>query len=74
MALLLIATLALVCSSWAMETEDNQKDIKLPGNIELKRNDKNLKANFWMKNYTIGFEFFMHCRIFHPWRKSSDSN
>ena len=36
LALLLVATLALVCSSWAMDREDDQKDVKLPGKIELK--------------------------------------
>ena len=39
LALLLVATLALVCSSWAMETEDDQKHIELPGKTELKQYD-----------------------------------
>ena len=36
LALLVIATLALVCLSWANGTEESQKDVKLPGKIELK--------------------------------------
>ena len=60
LALLHVATLALVCSSWAMEKEDDQKDLELPGKVELKRYDSYLCiSNFWMKNNTIGFEFFM---------------
>ena len=37
LALLVIATLALVCLSWAVDANDEQKDVKLPGIIELKR-------------------------------------
>ena len=34
LAFLIVATLALVCSSWATNAEDEDKDIKLPGKIE----------------------------------------
>ena len=37
LALLVIATLALVCLSWAMDADNEQKDVKLPGIIKLKR-------------------------------------
>ena len=57
LALLVIATLALVCLSWAMDADNEQKDVKLPGNIELKR-----QCNFCLKSYTIAlcFTYILH--------------
>ena len=57
LALLVIATLALVCLSWAMDADNEKKDVKLPGIIELKR-----QCNFCLKSYTIAlcFTYILH--------------
>ena len=66
LALLVIATLALVCLSWAMDADNEQKDVKLPGKIELKR-----IANFWMKTFTIACVYlsFYTCQNCSRWKK-----
>ena len=37
LALLVVATLALECSSWTINAENIQKDAKLPGKIQIEK-------------------------------------
>ena len=66
LVLLVIATLALVCLSWGMDANNEKKDVKLPGKIELKR-----IANVWMKTFTIACVYFSFytCQNCSRWKK-----
>ena len=65
LAFLIVATLALVCSSWATNAEDEDKDIKLPGKIE------------WYDTPTFGWSYtiagiwllFHACQNYSPWKE-----